>query len=56
MESGALRPDLYYRLAELTAEVAPLRGRRDDIPVPATRAGRLIRSERQAKPRASRQA
>ncbi len=32
IERGSFRKDLYYRLAELTIEVPPLRERREDIP------------------------
>lgn len=31
-ESGALRPDLFYRLASVVVEIPPLRERMDDIP------------------------
>jgi DNA-binding NtrC family response regulator len=32
VKSGAMREDLFYRLAVITIEVPPLRNRRDDIP------------------------
>ncbi len=45
MNSGAFRHDLYFRLAQFTVQVPPLRERRDDIPLLAAHFLRLFADE-----------